>query len=218
MSTYINATTFAPLVSEAATNARLLEVIAQASAWVDTLYSGIAPFASIGSGKRAQVRLAESVAYDGRTLTLAEGLPEALTAGDELQLENFTESAYDSAGDRAGIFSNFGGNYAGQADYSRQDYTVYRLASDHAEGATTLSLSSGVRVPLYTFHGGERHVVIGTPPTITAAAELYAIYLWQLPYNASGKDAGRSRKTEAESLLGVRNGKAYTSPHPLLWR
>ena len=214
MSTYINAETFAPLVSEHPTNARLLEVIAQASAWVDTLYSGIAPFASIGSGKRAQVQLAESVAYDARSIALAEGLPEALAEGDELQLENYTESVGDYGGDRAGIFNNVGGRYAGYADYTRQDYTVYRVASDHAEGATTLQLSSGVR----DFIDRDRHAVIGTPATVMAAAELYAIYLWQLPYNTSGKDAGSLRKKEAENLLGVRNGKAYTSPHPLLWR
>ena len=214
MSTYINAETFAPLVSEHPTNARLLEVIAEASEWVDARYSGIAPFASIGSDKRAQVRLAESVAYDVRTLTLAEGLPEALAEGDELQLENYTESVDDYGSARSGIFSRAGSRYAGYADYTRQDYTVYRLASAHAMGATTLQLSSGVR----HFIDRDRHALIGTPSTIKAAAQLYAIYLWQLPYNTPSDKAGAARYTAAERMLGVRNGKAYTSPHPLLWR
>lgn len=214
MSTYINAATFAPLVSESADNARLLEVIAQASAWVDTMYSGIAPFASIGSGKREDARLDASAAYGDTTLTLASGLATDLTAGDQLQLENYVETGYDDDVGRGRLFTGYGSKYAGWPEYTRQDFTVYRLASDAAENATTLTLTEELRVPI----DKDRHAVIGTPAIITAAAELYAMYLWQLPYNASGKDAGRSRKTEAQNLLGIKNGKAYTSPHPLLWR
>ena len=216
MTTYIDKATFAPLASTNANDARLLEVIAQASAWVDTVYSGIAPFASIGSGKRAQMQLAAPGSYDDMTLTLTEGLPEALSAGDQLQLENYTEAGYGDAVGRGRLFSNYDSRYAGYADYTRQDFTVYRLSQDHAQGATTLHLSSGIRVPI----DQDRHVVIGTPPTITAAAELYALHLWLIPIRTveQKRDNRIDREKRAEKLLGVKDGKAYNSPHPLLWR
>ena len=181
--------------------------IEQASAWVDSLYSDVAPFPSVGpdesgneSGTFTELYVAED-SIEGVQVSI-ESAPALLNAGVELMF----------------------GTRLDLDDDPTVDYSIYKLAEDVLEDATSITLNRAFDSES-SGNGGRRTILAGTPPLIRLATELMTRFniLTSGPNANTSKDISslelRAAKllnatVQVMSIGNVIEGPAYAEPHP----
>ena len=181
--------------------------IEQASAWVDSLYSDVAPFPSVGepdgngNGVFTELYVDED-SIEGAQVSI-ESAPAPISAGVELMFGTRLDLDNDPT----------------------VDYSIYELAEDVLEYDESITLTRPFNSESSGNGAGRRTILAGTPPLIRLATELMTRFniLTSGPNANMSKDIS-SLELRAAKLLNatvqvmsvgnVIEGPAYAEPHP----
>ena len=160
-------------------------LIDQSTAWVDSVYPRVAPFADIGNGLFREIAISANAAEEDTVLSIeAEAGRGIISAGSEFmvssvdlsQISGF-EDDYDGGGGILGAssISGSGGSfdrYIPPAPDFGRDYNIYTVKSDVGADDSSVGFSRGLRFPVYE----GQFILIGTPPLVRRATIMMANY------------------------------------------
>lgn len=212
-------------------DADITYIIEDASAWVDSVYPNLAPFPEVGEGVFQEIAITEKAEPDATSIKI-EASPVALDSGLEFMIST---DVRDIPEQYVGAGSSYLDQVYGTYNSNRRDlffddslvnsltkmYTIYKLTSAVNQGATQISFSPKLVLPINEDQLNSKEIIIGTPPLVRRATILRARY-WAL---SSGADVSRSDRimallSQSESLIGLtrmNKTKAMKKPHPKIY-
>ena len=161
-----------------ASDSEVGDLVDQASAWIDSVYPRVAPFADIGDGNFREIAISADSAEDSTVIQIeADGGRDTISANSQFMLSSTDLSQIsgfeDEFGESSGLLDYGGtrGRIPPAPDFGR-DYNVYKVSADVADGDSQVSFSRGLRFPVYA----GQHILLGTPPLIRRATIMMSNY------------------------------------------
>ena len=218
----------------------ILDIIEDASSWIDSVYPNISPFPSIWERGFYDIEVTRK-ANRGDSILYIKNPGLNLDKDVEFMLSTDIRDIPDQR-QQIGTGSALGLDYSENPNYTDEQqsfiklvndmYTLYKLSAKvnfETEGGEvpdelSISFTPKLQIPIPEGNLVGKSILVGTPPLIRRATTLMARY-WAL---SSGPDTAKAdrlsvMKKQAENLVGLSTSykgsmaKAMKKPHPKIY-